>query len=157
MMCHKSSTLLISSKTEGVSVRTHYLKTRLSPAENRALSRDADEAGLTVSEYVRTILMREREAVSIDRLVARLDQMLTEHATQGRGSEFSTSRGDAELLLVECVMLLRELSADRNAQILSRVSSVMDAKFGKDRAAIVKGVEIILRFMQPINYRFSPA
>lgn len=117
-------------------MRTHYLKTRLTPGENRALLRDADEAGLTVSEYVRTILMREREAISIDRLVARLEQMLSEHATLAQGNVVSPSRGDAELLLVECVMLLRELSADRNAQILSRVASVMDAKFGKDRVRV---------------------
>lgn len=117
-------------------MRTHYLKTRLTPAENRALSKDADEAGLTVSEYVRTVLMREREAISVDALVTRLEGMLIERTTTNPVNDGNVQLSSMEVLLVECLMLLREFAVDRNVQILNRVSIALDTKYGKGRVRV---------------------
>jgi len=114
-------------------MRTHFLKTRLSPAENRALNSAADVAGLTVSEYVRTVLARDREAISVEAQMSKLDAKLRTLGELTMRTCQPALPTDAMLLLVEVLLLTREIAADRNVQILSRVALAMDNKFGKDR------------------------
>lgn len=110
-------------------MKTAILKARLSREEYEALREQADAAGLSLSEHVRAILARERQAVGVEEALAQVRAMLPAVA-----SPASEHRPDP--LLAEAVWLLRELVAERNAQALARIASKLDAAFGRERSRV---------------------
>ena len=111
-------------------MKTAILKARLSREEYEALRERADAAGLTLSEQVRAILARDRQAVGVEAALAQVRAMLPVPGASLACAE----RPDP--LLAEAVWLLRELAAERNAQVLTRITSKLDAAFGRERSRI---------------------
>lgn len=108
------------------------LKARLSVVEYRELKTCADAAGLSISEYVRTVLARERQALGIEDVLSEFRTMLAVPKAESTPSH----PGRPDPLLVEAVLLLRELVAERNPQLLGRVASKLDATFGRERGRV---------------------
>jgi hypothetical protein len=106
--------------------KVRYLKARLTTGEYEALKALADAAGLTVSEYVRSVLAKEREAEEIEATLARIEAQLAAPVVL---PATETAGGVLEPLLVESVLLMRELAAERNAQVLARVAQRLNALY----------------------------
>ena len=100
------------------------LKARLAREEYEALRAQADAAGLTISEQVRVILARDRQAIGVETVLSQVQAMLPARAAH------------PDPLLVEVLWLLRELASERNAQALIKVGARLDAAFGCDRSRI---------------------
>jgi hypothetical protein len=101
-------------------MKPHILKVRVGPDLNNRLRQGADVQGLTLSDHVRVLLERDAEMLSQAELIAKLDAKLTS-VTPSTGPQNPAT--DLEPLLVEVLLLVRELACDRNAQILARVSA----------------------------------
>lgn len=56
--------------------RTKVARTRLSPEENEQFEADAAQAGLTPSEYLRRLILGERERENIEGRITALDKRL---------------------------------------------------------------------------------
>lgn len=118
--------------------KLYHLKARLTQAEYQSLIARADSAGMTISEYARTVLARDREHVDIDAVLADMRAQLAA-AAQASATAVATTRAalqGPDPLLVEVIWLLRELAAERNAQVLSRLASKLDAAFGRERTKV---------------------
>lgn len=103
--------------------KTQYLKTRLTREEYQRLAACADAAGLRLSEYVRAVLTAERQALGVDELLARLDARLQTPAAN------PTPAADLEALVVEVLLLTRELAQDRNAQLIARANQKLNTLY----------------------------
>lgn len=118
--------------------KLYHLKARLTQAEYQALVARADAAGLTISEYARAVLARDRERADIDTVLADMRAQLA-NAAQVSAATAATTQGalqGPDPLMVEAIWLLRELAAERNAQVLSRLASKLDAAFGRERTKV---------------------
>lgn len=101
------------------SARSKFIKVRVSPDEYSMIARQADIASQPMSEYVR-------------------EQVLAVHETLDLKAELATLRGllgapvqsTGDKLALETVLLLRELAAARDAQILSRVRAQLAQRNG---------------------------
>jgi hypothetical protein len=101
------------------SARSKFIKVRVSPDEYSMIAHQADIASQPMSEYVR-------------------EQVLAVHATLDLKAELATLRGllgapvqsTGDTLALEAVLLLRELAAARDAQILSRVRAQLVQRNG---------------------------
>jgi len=107
-------------------MKNRHLRARLPEEEYRALQAEADAAGLTLSEYVRTLFLRNRQALGQEQFLASIEAKLAvmPHAT----SAVSTGT-ELEPLVVESLLLIRELVSERNAQILGRIAHQMNLNF----------------------------
>lgn len=100
--------------------RSKFIKVRVSPDEYSVIARQADIASQPMSEYVR-------------------EQVLAVHETLDLKAELATLRGllgtpvqsTGDTLALEAVLLLRELAAARDAQILSRVRAQLAQRNGE--------------------------
>jgi hypothetical protein len=100
---------------------TRWAKVRLTVPEFAALAARAGVCGLTMSAYL-------REAVTIDR--AQFDAREAVVALDARmRRELGASRVDNEPLLMETLLIARELLALREPQALTRVRAQLDAKY----------------------------
>lgn len=100
--------------------RRKFLKVALTPDEYAKLSILADQQGLTLSAYVRKQLADKRQAIEAEAALARIEAKLmpaSESATQ------------LEPLLVESLLLVRELVAERNPQVISRISQRLNSTY----------------------------
>jgi hypothetical protein len=104
-----------------MNVRSQFIKVRVTRDEHRDIQRRADGLSLTMSEYVRDTVTAVHE---------RLDVVATLNALRSRCETMATTVPAAgskviddaqQSLALETVLLLRELAAARDAQILSRV------------------------------------
>lgn len=100
-------------------MKDRHLRARLPEIEYVKLKIDADEVGLTISEHVRCVLLRDRQALQQEDFLAKIDAKL---ACISPASEPQNPTTDFEPLLVELLFLTRELVAERNAQLLGRVA-----------------------------------
>jgi hypothetical protein len=118
--------------------KLYHLKARLTQAEYQALVARADAAGLTISEYARTVLARDRERVDIEAVLADMRAQLASAAQASAAAAATTPAAlhSPDPLLVEIVWLLRELAAERNAQALARVTSKLDSAYGRQRTKV---------------------
>ncbi len=98
-----------------------WAKTRLTAPEYAALATRAGLAGVTVSAYLRNLVAGEREQFDAREAMAALEDRLRR--------DFGAARVDSEALLVESVLLSRELLALREPQALSRVRAQMESRF----------------------------
>jgi hypothetical protein len=100
-------------------MKNHHLRARLPENEYLLLKVAADKEGLTLSEYVRNVFLRDKQALTQEQLIAKIDVRLSaiSHIPVSEGAVT-----DYEPQLAELLFLLRELVTERNPQILSRVA-----------------------------------
>lgn len=103
-------------------MKTKHLRARLPEAEYAAIKSDSDRNGLTISEHVRTVLAAHKLALSQEGLIGKIEGSIGRLTAGGAGSASQT----LEILIHEVLILIRELVADRNPQILTRVSAKLD-------------------------------
>jgi ribosomal protein L12E/L44/L45/RPP1/RPP2 len=119
-------------------MKLRHLKARLSEAEYQALVECADAAGLTISEYARTVLARDRERMDVEAVLADIRAQLASAAAASAAAAVTTPAAlpIPDPLLVEVIWLLRELAAERNAQVIGRVTSKLDSAYGRQRTKV---------------------
>lgn len=108
-----------------MSERSRFIKVRVSDAEYRELRKRADEHGATMSEHVRGTITAVHQATDVAGELNELRQQLRQLTETGRGRAETGDVGQREVLL-----LLRELAAARDAQILARVRAQLAAHGG---------------------------
>lgn len=113
-------------------MKRKYLKIAVTPEFYASLARTADERGLTLAALIRAQLEQPQPApaapAAIEAMLARIEAQLAQ-AMKPAGNEH-------EILLTEIVLLVRELAAERNAQVLARVRQQLNAQFNGGRARV---------------------
>lgn len=107
-------------------MKSHHLRARLPEDEYLALKISADVAGLTISEHVRNVILRDRLALSQEQFMSKIDTRL---AAVSRASPTVSSDMELEPMLVEVLLLIRELVAERNVQALSRTANQLNTLY----------------------------
>jgi hypothetical protein len=100
-----------------------HLRARIPNDEYLNLKIAADRFGLTLSEYVRNVLLRDRQALTQEQFLIKIDAKLT---TISQAPTKESSITELEPMLLEILLLSREIANERNAQILSRVGSQLN-------------------------------
>lgn len=101
-----------------MSARSKFVKVRLSQDEYADVLKRADAAGITLCEHIRQQLLEVHEQLDVrDELRALRDQM----------TATPTTPAGTDPLALETLLLLRELAAARDAQILGRVRAQLAA------------------------------
>ena len=100
-------------------MKDHHLRARLPGDEYAALKKDADAQGLTISEYVRNVILCHRQALAQEQFLAQVGTTL---AALSAAPATAPAGTDHEPLLAELLFLTRELVAERNAQVLGRIA-----------------------------------
>jgi hypothetical protein len=104
--------------------KSAWAKARLTAPEHAALLVRADAAGKTVSEYLRDAIADDRSQFDTQGAIHSLEERLRGVAGQGA----------LESLLVEVVLLCREIVARHNVQALAQVKAQVDARYpGRER------------------------
>jgi hypothetical protein len=98
-------------------MKDQFLRVRLDAESYARVRAEADAAGLTIAEHVRCMVDRDRDLRRRETLVLAAEDRLI---ARPLGPDVSAS--NVEPILMETLMLLREFVAERNAQILARVS-----------------------------------
>jgi hypothetical protein len=109
-----------------MSERNRFIKVRVSDTEYKTLRQRADAHGITMSEHVRAAVTAVHKTVDVAAELAGLSQQLRQSANSGP----SVGNGPAGLEQREMLLLLRELAAARDAQILARVRAQLAARTG---------------------------
>lgn len=105
-----------------MSERSKFIKVRVSEGEYRALRHRADAQGITMSEHVRTTVTSVHQSLDVVAELAALRQQLK----QAPGAPVSSTCPEQR----EILLLLRELAAARDAQILTRVRAQLASHGG---------------------------
>jgi hypothetical protein len=106
-------------KAPRVSGRSKFIKVRVSPDEYSAIARQADIASQAMSEYMREQVLAVHKTLDLKAELATL-----------RSLPGAPTRSTSDPLALETVLLLRELAAARDAQILSRVRAQLAQRNG---------------------------
>lgn len=109
-----------------MSERSKFIKLRVSETEYRTLRQRADAQGVTMSEHVRATITSVHKNVDVAAELAGLRQQLRQPVT----SVVSASSGPTDTEQREMLLLLRELAAARDAQILARVRAQLGIRLG---------------------------
>lgn len=104
--------------------RSRFIKVRLADVEYQDLRRRADARGVTMSEHVREVVATVHESLDVARSLDELREAIAQ-VSSARAPQ-RTPEDDSHRL--EVVLLLRELAAARDAQILSRVHAKVAAQ-----------------------------
>ena len=99
-------------------VRSEFIKVRVNRDEHRDVQKRADAMGLTLSEYVRATVTAVHERLDV---VTALEALRVQCAAHTQPPTPHVDPVAQDSLVLEAVLLLRELAAVRDAQILSRV------------------------------------
>jgi hypothetical protein len=106
-----------------MSERSRFIKVRVSENEHKTLRQRADAQGVTISEHVRATVTAVHQSLDVAAELAALRSQVRQASapavTQGDGA----GTDQREMLL-----LLRELAAARDAQILARVRAQLAAR-----------------------------
>lgn len=108
-----------------MSGRSRFIKVRVSDGEYETLRRRADAQGVTMSEYVRATVTAVHESLDVATELAALRQQVQ----RAPGAPATPATG-ASTEQREMLLLLRELAAARDAQILARVRAQLAAQGG---------------------------
>lgn len=106
-------------------VRSEFIKVRVNRGEHMDIQKRADVMGLTLSEYVRATVTAVHERLDV---VAALEALRNQCATLATSDIPHTKPAAQDALALEAVLLLRELAAARDAQILSRVRAQLEQR-----------------------------
>ena len=101
--------------------RCRWVKARVDDPEYAALCARASAAGESISSYVRRLIMADRTDFDAAETMRALEERLRHEA--------GASSVVLEPLVVEAVLLVRELLVGRDAQALTRVRAQLDARF----------------------------
>ncbi|MFT3802818.1 MAG: hypothetical protein QM766_16565 [Burkholderiaceae bacterium] len=108
-----------------MSERSRFIKVRVSENEHKALRQRADAQGVTISEHVRATVTAVHQSLDVAAELAALRGQVRQTpapaVTPGDGA------GTAQR---EMLLLLRELAAARDAQILARVRAQLAPRAG---------------------------
>ncbi|HJV60467.1 MAG TPA: ribbon-helix-helix protein, CopG family [Albitalea sp.] len=104
-----------------MSERSKFIKVRVSESEYKALRQRADAQGVTMSEHVRAMVTAVHQSQDVAAELAALRQ----HVSRAPSAPANGAGSEREMLL-----LLRELAAARDAQILVRVRAQLAAQGG---------------------------
>ncbi|MNS10815.1 hypothetical protein D3C72_423380 [compost metagenome] len=107
---HKVTTPSAGVASRAAGVRSKFIKVRVAPGEYAGIAHHADAAGQTMSEYVREQVLAVHRTLDLQAELAALRGLVTAPARSTEGT-----------VALEAVLLLRELAAARDAQILGRV------------------------------------
>lgn len=102
--------------------RSKFIKVRVSEGEYKALRQRADARGVTMSEHVRAMVTAVHQSQDVAAELAALRQQVRQAP--------STQANYAGTEQREMLLLLRELAAARDAQILTRVRAQLAAQVG---------------------------
>lgn len=103
-------------------MKTNFLKVRM-PAESYSqLKTRAAEAGKPISTFANELLQQEKSLAQTSMQLEKIEAQLQELAVLAATAE-SQSINNLNLEIREILLIVRELALDRNAQILSRVST----------------------------------
>jgi hypothetical protein len=111
-----------------VSKRSHFIKVRVNDVEYHALRKRADAQGMTMSEHVRTTVTSVHRAQDVAAELAALKELVRQAALAAPAKNVAQ-----DLALRETVLLLRELAAVRDAQILARVRTQLGVQLDGSR------------------------
>ena len=103
-----------------------FLKIRVDDALDKTLREEADKQGVTLSDLVRALLRRAGAALSQEQFLEKIDARL---ATMPQASAPENPAASLEPLLVEVLLLTRELAAERQAQALGRVGHQLNTLY----------------------------
>lgn len=106
-----------------MSERSRFIKVRVSDSEYAQLRQRADAAGVTMSEHVRATVAMVHESVDVVAELAALRQQMRHVAISSTTQSNYPDTENYEMLL-----LLRELAAARDAQILARVRAQLASR-----------------------------
>lgn len=109
-LVHEKTTPSTGAVSRADGVRSRFIKVRVAPSEYVGIARHADAAGQTMSEYVREQVLAVHRTLDVQAELAAL-----------RGLLVAPERSTSSTLVLEAVLLLRELAAARDTQILARV------------------------------------
>ena len=87
------------------------------------LSIEADKHGSTLSAYVRKQLADKRQTIETEAALARIEAKL----------HLANRVAVVDPILIEVLLLVRELVADRNPQVLPRIASRLNAQYPERR------------------------
>lgn len=108
-----------------MSARSRFIKVRVSENEHKTLRQRADAQGVTISEHVRATVTAVHQSLDVAAELAALRSHVRQTpapaATQGDGAGTDQQ---------EMLLLLRELAAARDAQILARVRAQLAPRVG---------------------------
>jgi hypothetical protein len=100
-------------------VKDQHLRARLPRDEYLKLKADADAVGLTISEHARNVLLRDRQAMTQEEFLGKIDSKFAALPAAPAPAPTGT---DNEPLLAELLFLTRELVAERNVQVVGRIA-----------------------------------
>lgn len=103
-----------------MSERSRFIKVRVNEAEYKTLRQRADAQGVTISEHVRTAVTAVHQSLDVVAELAALRQQVRQAP--------STPANGAGTEQREMLLLLRELAAARDAQILARVRAQLASR-----------------------------
>ena len=101
--------------------RNQFIKVRVNRDEHRDIQKRADGLGLTLSEYVRDTVTAVHATVDVVAALESLRSGCEAIATTAPAAGSKVTDDAQQSLALETVLLLRELAAARDAQILARV------------------------------------
>lgn len=106
-----------------MSERSRFIKIRVSDGEYKSLRQRADAEGVTMSQHVRATVTAVHESLDVAAELAALRQQVRQAPSAPANRDGADQR--------EMLLLLRELAAARDAQILARVRAQLAAQGGK--------------------------
>jgi hypothetical protein len=109
-----------------MSERNRFVKLRVSDSEYAELRKRADEHGVTMSEHVRSTVTVVHNATDVVAELAGLRREVCRLAETDRGLA-----GPGDVAQREMLLLLRELAAARDAQILAKVRAQLAPRDGR--------------------------
>lgn len=108
-----------------MSERSRFIKVRVNETEHKTLRQRADAQGVTISEHVRATVTAVHQSLDVAAELAALRSQVgptpAPAPTQGDGADIDQR---------EMLLLLRELAAARDAQILARVRAQLPLRVG---------------------------
>lgn len=105
-----------------MSERSKFIKVRVSDGEYKALRHRADAEGVTMSQHVRATVAAVHESLDVAAELAALRKQVRQAPSAPANGAGTEQR--------EMLLLLRELAAARDAQILARVRAQLAAQGG---------------------------
>jgi len=111
--------------------KCEYLRTCFSPAESGAVRAAAGARGVSVSQHLRELALGQ---CATDIRKATETQRLAEGAAEAQRQEIAEKAAALVVAMVaprlyEIALLVRELAAERNAQVMARVGAQVKAKY----------------------------